>query len=303
MSDIVVVARTCPHCGGEIKAAARVCKHCRESVEPDEQTAHAATSSADLAVAVPTRVEKHPLESSAFGVVVVGAGALWLLLVLGGVGLVLLPSLAFSTWLSQQVLLAYAHTSALRVGPTQLPHIWRAYVDVGRRLGLAQLPPLYIRQEGGLINAFAARAGRKKQVMVMAGLLDAVGDDEAALKFILGHELGHHIAQHTNSWKPLLLAPLDMIVVGVFAHTALSRGQEFTADRYGCIGCGDVAGAERAMLALTAGRWGREADVAVAMSQERELTLWNHLMEISATHPNFIRRIEAMRAFSGRGQP
>ena len=51
------------------------------------------------------------------------------------------------------------------------------------------------------INAFATEVGKEKIVVVQEGLLSAMNGDRDAVAAVLGHELGHHKADHIRAGK------------------------------------------------------------------------------------------------------
>ncbi|HEX6832965.1 MAG TPA: M48 family metalloprotease, partial [Rudaea sp.] len=51
------------------------------------------------------------------------------------------------------------------------------------------------------INAFATQVGSDKIVVVQEGLLETMNGDRDAVAAVLGHELGHHKADHLNAGK------------------------------------------------------------------------------------------------------
>jgi Zn-dependent protease with chaperone function len=212
-----------------------------------------------------------------------------------------------AAWLGQEVLLASFRLHAIRVGPDQLPELWNRYLSVGARLGLAQVPPLYVQQSGGVVNAFAARAARRMQVVLQSGLLDALEHDPEALEFVIAHELGHHLARHTTLGKQLFILPMGLMGL-LPLQLGLSRGQELTADRYGLHGS-SLSAAERALIVLLGGRVARQASASVVVAQWREVGFWGRLVELAGTHPNAARRIGQVRervhrmAGSGAGAP
>ncbi len=92
-------------------------------------------------------------------------------------------------------------------------------------------------------NAFAVPGGR---ILVTTGLLEILGDDEIALAFVLGHELGHfegrdHLRGIGRSIGRGLVMSLifggggDVIAVRTdqLLEAGHSRGQESAADQFG----------------------------------------------------------------------
>jgi Zn-dependent protease with chaperone function len=225
------------------------------------------------------------------------AAVTWLLLLCseGGVGLGVV--LVLGAWIAQAMLLARAMLHSVQVGPHQMPKLWKSYVTVGARLGISNLPPLHLQQSGGVLNAYAARLARRMQVVLESGLVEALDNDPEALEFVIAHELGHHLAKHTTLLRYLFIAPVGIFGLVVF-QLGLSRGQEFTADRYGLHGSPNLQAAERALMVLLGGRLAAIADANAIEAQWRNVGIVGRLAELAATHPNCPRRICQLRDYA-----
>lgn len=243
-------------------------------------------------------IQRHGLEQTAFALTAVMAALTWLVLIFsseGGVALAI--TFVIGAWIAHAVLLARATVNSVRVGPQQMPKLWSAYVTVGVRLGITDLPPLYLQQSGGVLNAYAARLARRMQVVLQSGLVEALENDPEALEFVIAHELGHHLARHTTLARHLCIAPLAIFGLALF-QLGLSRGQEFTADRYGLHGSKNLLAAERALKVLLGGRLASGADADEIEAQWRRVGLIGRLAELTATHPNPPRRIGQLREYA-----
>ena len=109
------------------------------------------------------------------------------------------------------------------------------------------------------INAFATHAGEERIVVVHEGLLERFGGDRDAVAAALGHELGHHKADHIREGmrkrEGILVAPAMRAVFApgsnrLHAHGAqaacIEYAQQRTADdgfADAGIGAGDEEGA------------------------------------------------------------
>ena len=82
--------------------------------------------------------------------------------------------------------------NAVRVSERQLPQLHRLAAAHARRLGLKQTPTVYVMESGGLLNAFATRFLGRDFVIIYSDVLElALAQGEAAVGFIVGHELAH----------------------------------------------------------------------------------------------------------------
>jgi Zn-dependent protease with chaperone function len=147
------------------------------------------------------------------------------------------------------------------------------------------------------LNAYAARLARRLQVVLESGLVEALENDPEALEFVIAHELGHHLAKHTTLVRHLFIAPIGIFGLVVF-QLGLSRGQEFTADRYGLHGSRNLQAAERALMVLLGGRLAAAADANAVEAQWRNVGVVGRLAELAATHPNCPRRLGQLREYA-----
>lgn len=87
----------------------------------------------------------------------------------------------------------YMHISSnVRVGPTQYPSLYKAYLKAATILDVRRLPDLYIVSDN-TINAYATGVD-SYIIVVNTGLLDVMNENEVTA--ILGHELGHVKCDH-----------------------------------------------------------------------------------------------------------
>ncbi len=152
-----------------------------------------------------------------------------------------------------------------------------------------------------VVNAYAARKpGVQGEVTLNAGLIDLLGNDRAAVNFVLGHELGHIALGHLSdqhraerqkqvNMADFVGAMLDLVVpfasLAVTAGQTLldasySREQEMEADRFGL------------HLAMQAGFDGRGA----VRFQQRIEQVPSETLPLLATHPAYRERISALEA-------
>ena len=180
--------------------------------------------------------------------------------------------------------------NSVRVSERQFPQLHRLAAAHARKLGMEKVPAIYLMQSGGLLNAFATRFLGRDFVIIYSDILElALAQGEAAVGFIVGHELGHLWRGHLKyRW---LTAPGRMFP---YLGPAYSRACEYTCDRVGAFCQPD--GAISGLLALAAGKQ-LHAHVDVrefAAQAETDTGFWVRRAEIISTHPNLPKRVAAL---------
>jgi Zn-dependent protease with chaperone function len=180
--------------------------------------------------------------------------------------------------------------NAVRVSERQFPQLHRLATAHGRRLGLKQTPTVYVMESGGLLNAFATRFLGRDFVIIHSDVLElALAQGEAAVGFIMGHELAHVWRGHLkHRWltTPGRLFP--------YLGAAYSRACEYTCDRVGAFCQPD--GAISGLLALAAGKQ-LHAHVDVkeyAAQATSDQGFWIRRAELMSSHPLLPKRVAAL---------
>jgi Zn-dependent protease with chaperone function len=180
--------------------------------------------------------------------------------------------------------------NAVRVSERKFPQLHRLAAAHARRLGLKRVPDMYVMESGGLLNAFATRfLGRDFVILYSDVLALALEQGEAAVSFILGHELAHVWRGHLkHRWltTPGRLFP--------YLGAAYSRACEYTCDRIGAFCQPD--GAITGLLVLAAGKQ-LHAHVDVkeyAAQAETDQGFWVRRAEVISSHPRLPKRIAAL---------
>lgn len=240
-----------------------------------------------------------PKENSRFLWVLLISIFVWLGLAITMVGIFYALLFGFFLWLGNGLLTAYLRAEAVRVGPDQLPELDASLREVCQRLGVREVPALYVLQSGGLLNAFATRFAGRDFVVVYSEFLEALGPSSPEMRFILGHELGHIQSRHIL--KQIFLAP------GLFCPLigpAYRRAWETSCDRFGAYAAQDVAASVRAMLVLSGGReHGRSLNAAAFAGQHaNERGFFVSLHELTSTYPTLSRRVTDLMALQD-GRP
>jgi Zn-dependent protease with chaperone function len=212
-------------------------------------------------------------------------------LVYGGIGLVI-------SYVLLAVQLAHIRGNGVKVGPDQLPEIHASAQRAASALGLAEMPEVYVIQEGGLLNAFATKWAFRRWVVVYADLIEACGENSRELDMVMAHEMGHLVLNHIR-WR-WILWPAFFVP---FLMQAYSRACEYSADRCGWAACLDKQAAARGLLVLAAGgNLARMASLEAFLRQRDEVRgFWQTVVEWFSTHPWLTRRVEALHRLSPGG--
>lgn len=173
----------------------------------------------------------HPRERSLGSVLLVLGVLVWLALIAGTFGGMLLVLLvAFVGYLfAQSALVARVRGNAVQLSAEQFPDLHGQFVDCCEKLGLGgKLPEAYVLQGGGLLNAFAAQFLGHRFVVLLSGVVDAMQAHPDGVRFYLGHELGHLRRGHAVGGL-LRLPVLWLPLIG----GAYGRAKETTCDLHG----------------------------------------------------------------------
>lgn len=242
---------------------------------------------------------RHPGEKSAATVMAVGAApmglllALYVVVTLGLVGIVFAMIVGFMM-VVEMFMLAGIRANGVRVGPAQYPELNRMIENFSGRLGIER-PEVYLMQDS-MWNAFAARLGNRRVVVLLSGAVDSLlldGEDDD-LAFLVGHELGHIAAGHLE-WKHRLLRLGAWVPWVAPWHR---RCMELTCDRIAIACCGDGAIALRGLCGMTVGGLmasRTNIDAAIAQWREVRSSLFVTLKTMYSMYPHNLWRIEEAR--------
>jgi len=240
--------------------------------------------------------------SSLVWLVVLGALALAKWAGLVGVAYILL--IAAALVMAAALFMAHLRGNGVRIGPTQLPHLWNKITAAGQRLGLQHPPDAYLIQSGGVLNAFATKVLSRKFIVLYSDLVDAceagaAADQPSEVDFVIAHEIAHLAAGHLG-WMRWFLMPLRFMPL---LGPAYSRACEYTCDRAGHTFVGNLEISSRALAILAGGRRaGRMLDLDAFVDQRRESGhFWMAIYELNSTHPFLPKRVAAIRELAAPG--
>ncbi len=198
--------------------------------------------------------------------------------------------------------------TALRLTEPMAPKLTKMLADCSRVLGIDTPVELYVYPEASFNAACVRPEQGRVFILVSAALLE--GFDEFELRFVLGHELGHHLFEHHRMPMGFLLqgdTPLPTSTA--LTLFAWSRYAEISADRAGLTCAGSLAPVTSSLFKLASGlktplfqvkiddllsQMGdmrREADLA-ASAVGRPQSEW------FSTHPFSPLRLQAAQLFS-----
>ena len=207
---------------------------------------------------------------------------------------VLLPLAPIIYWWIRATMYAQLRTGAVRMSPTQFPEGYRMVVEAAQQYGMRRVPDAYVQLGNGVINAFAAGHGFRRFVAINSDLFEIGGKarDPEALRFVIGHEVGHLAAGHVSYFRLVFSTVINMIPI---LGPALSRTQEYTADNFGYSFAPE--GSPGVVAALSGGKY-LNAEVNVHELADRAATdpsFFVHWVNLMSSHPVTTWRAHALR--------
>ncbi len=171
-----------------------------------------------------------------------------------------------------------AVASHVRVGPSQYPALDRLRNESAEILDLPRVPNLYVARDP---DAVARTRGIDEPFIVLStGLVEALDTD--ALRFVIGHEMGHVLSGHavlltlldrlsrlqrSIAWVPLGVIGLRAVIAALHEW---QRKSELSCDRAGLLAGQDPAAALRAHLYLAGATDLTQIDIPSFLAQAKE---------------------------------
>ena len=162
-----------------------------------------------------------------------------------------------------------------------------------KELGLKEAPKAFLYNSNGLFNAFARRLLGGRYVFLTSALVDANSDEQ--VRFVIGHEIGHHAAGHLNPWLNFVKLPAHLVP---FLMSAYSRSREYSCDSIGAYLSKDPAASRGALQMLGCGcrRLNASMNCEAFLAQEAMVPpVFGFLTEIFRSHPRLTRRVAAIK--------
>lgn len=171
-----------------------------------------------------------------------------------------------------------AVASHVRVGPAQYPVIDKLRLESAEILNLPSTPNVYVARDP---RAIAQTRGIDQPFIVLStGLVEALDPD--ALRFVIGHEMGHVLSGHavlltllerllrlqrSVAWVPLGVIGLRAVIAALHEW---QRKSELSCDRAGLLAGQDPRAALRAHLYLAGATDLSQIDIPSFLEQSRE---------------------------------
>ena len=181
------------------------------------------------------------------------------------------------------------------LGPDQFPHLHAMVEEGAKAVGLPKAPEAFVYNSHGMMNAFAMRVFGRRYVMLTSALIDA--DSEQQVRFVIGHELGHHAAGHLSFWRNTLKLPAHFVP---FLAPAYSRGRELTCDRIGGWLAQDLDASRGAlqMLACGSARLNAQMNRKAFEAQEAMVPpISGFIKHIFSHYPRHTARVRALTTY------
>ncbi len=225
---------------------------------------------------------------------------------------------ALSSMFTEPALRLMLLGSAVRVDAHQFPRLYELYSEAALALDVETLPELYV-----VANPFlnAQTLGLDKPVIVVnSAVLDSF--DDAELRFVLGHELGHVGSGHavyrtillllTSLSTTLLSIPLSALGLRAImaALSEWSRKAELSGDRAGLLASQDPDAALRVHMKFASGGHASQLSVESFLEQAadyhdsediRDLILRALIVE-TMSHPFAVARAGELRRWVSSGE-
>ena len=232
-------------------------------------------------------------EKLLFGIAVLISSVFWLVLVAATMGIALLYVLMFFVFylFAQSAFISYVRGTAVKITPQQFPDLQQRVAACSSKLGMKNVPDVYLLHADGAFNALATRFLGRDFVVLFSDVVDAFEAQPGAVNFYIGHEMGHIHRKHLL-WGPLLAPALLLPLLGA----AYSRAREYTCDRYGLACCENPQDATTGLAALAAGarRWRILSKENYAGQTRESSGFWMSFHELVSDYPWLVKRMASL---------
>lgn len=227
------------------------------------------------------------------------SGVFWLALVLGTLGIALVYLLLMYVFFLflHSGFISYLKGTGVKITAEQYPDLYNKLVKNCATIGLKEIPDAYLLRTD-FFNALATRFLGRNFVVLFTDVVDALEDNQNAIDFYIGHELGHIHRKHLVwGW---FIAPASVLPL---LGTALRRAEEYTCDRYGAACCETEQDIIAAIAAIAAGdtRWKSINHEAYLKQVQETNGFWMSLNELVSDYPWLTKRMAHAIAAKNKG--
>lgn len=195
------------------------------------------------------------------------------------------------SYIARALTQAYMFGHYVLIGPNQFPHLHKMVQEGAKQVGLTEAPQAFIYNSNGVINAMAVRLiGRQRYIWLTSALIDA--DNEEQVRFVIGHELGHHVSGHLSGIKCYLRLTGSFIP---FLGKAYSRARELTCDRVGAFVSQNISASRSALQMLACGSAKLNDQMNPDEFQKQETMIPHtagYILHIFSHYPRLTKRVE-----------
>ena len=234
-------------------------------------------------------------EKLLFGIAALISSVFWLVLVGATLGIALIYVLMFFVFylFAQSAFISYIRGTAVKITPQQFPDLQQRVAACSSKLGMKNVPDVYLLHADGAFNALATRFLGRNFVVLFSDVVDALEAQPGAVNFYIGHEMGHIHRKHLL-WGPFLAPALLLPLLGA----SYSRAREYTCDRYGLACCENPQDATTGLAALAAGgrRWRILSKEDYAGQTRESSDFWMSFHELVSDYPWLTKRMAALNA-------
>jgi len=190
--------------------------------------------------------------------------------------------------------------NSVRVSERQFPDIYAVLLAHCKRLGMTEIPELFI--SSGTIAPFsqAFSSWREDYIVLHQVLFDV--DDRKTLdvaSFVIAHELGAVRLKQTAVWNEMLLTYVTAIK---WFRNPLERVRTFSRDRYGA--ALSPTGFRGLLINAIGRRLMDHVDIEDYLAQERRYGgFWSHLGFFVEPRPQVFMRLKRLHAAGYRYRP
>ena len=206
--------------------------------------------------------------------------------------------------------------SSVKLGPRQLPKVWKRYENVLATLDMPETYDLYVTQYP-LTNA--ATIGSKQPMIVLASSAVSLLD-EAEVETVLAHEAGHILSDHvmyTTALLLLLRLSVPRVGIATFPLLALQtallewfRATELSCDRAATLVNRDPLVTSRTLMVMAGGASSRKLNLDAFLAQAAEYEEWDSgwdrlsrfFVELRLTHDFPVRRVHELTKWVHSGE-